>query len=161
MPLLEKPFHRYDLNVEVPPTEASVLVDALDGEPLSLKNRLGPAALRSQIETEQRIHVQVLSDDAWPDFENDIRTLSVYLSEPISGREVYVEPGDPEPVLRGWLVLGRRGESARVPLRLVWNEDANALEDRGVDHDSLNPPWEELPAWVRDALGPERRAAAS
>ncbi len=160
MPLLEKPFHRYDLDIDVPATEVAVLVDAMEGEQLSMKTRVGWTTLKSQLEKDQRITVQVLSDDAWPDFENDIRTLSNYLSEPITGRDVYVAPGGEAPFLQGWLVLGRRGETARVPLLLQWDEDANALVDRGVDQASLEPQWSELPAWVRDALGPEIRATA-
>ncbi len=158
MPLLEKPFHRYDLDIDVPATEVAVLVDAMEGEQLSMKTRVGWTTLKSQLEKDQRITVQVLSDDAWPDFENDIRTLSNYLSEPLTGREVYVAPGGEAPFLQGWLVLGLRGETARVPLLLQWDEDANALVDRGVDQANLEPKWAELPAWVRDALGPELRA---
>ena len=72
MPLLERPFYRYDLTVDVPATEAAVLVDALAGEQLSLKTRLGWESLKAQIETEHRITIQVLADDAWPEFERDI-----------------------------------------------------------------------------------------
>jgi hypothetical protein len=161
MPLLEKPFHRYDLDVEVPATEVAVLVDAMEGERLSMKTRVGWPSLKEQLEKEQRITVQVLSDDAWPDFENDICALSRYLSEPITGRDVYVEPGEDAPFLQGWLVIGRRGETARVPLLLTWDEDANALVDRGVDKANLEPKWAELPAWVRDALGPAIRATST
>ena len=159
--LLEKPFYRYDLDVEVPATEVAVLVDAMEGERLSMKTRVGWPALKEQLEAEQRITVRVLSDDAWPDFENDIRALSNYLSEPVVGREVYVEPGDETPFLQGWLVIGRRGETARVPLSLAWDEDQNALIDRGVDKDQIEPSWEDLPAWVREATGPEQRSAPS
>lgn len=161
MPLLERPFHRYDLNVEVPATEVAVLVDAMEGERLSMKTRVGWPALKEQLEKDQRITIEVLSDESWPDFENDIRALSNYLSEPITGREVYVEPGGEQPFLQGWLVIGRRGETARVPLKLGWDEDANALLDEGVDRSNLDAPWESLPAWVKDAAGPEVRAAAS
>lgn len=160
MPLLERPFHRYDLTVEVPATEVAVLIDAMEGERLSMKTRVGWPELKEQLEKEQRITIQVLSDEAWPDFENDIRVLSNYLSEPITGREVYAEPGEEAPFLQGWLVIGRRGETARVPLKLGWDEDANALLDFGIDRDHLDPPWEALPAWVKDAAGPEVRAGA-
>lgn len=161
MPLLEKPFYRYDLDVEVPATEVAVLVDALEGEQMSLKARIGWEKLKGQLEADQRITVGRLSDEAWADFESDIRALSVYLSEPISGREVYAEPGEDQPTLMGWLILGRRGETARVPLALGWNEDENALVDNGLDKAQLEKLWDELPAWVRDALGPERRMAAA
>jgi hypothetical protein len=160
MALLEKPFFRYDLQVEVPATEVRVLVDALEGEPLSLKTRLGWPSIKAQIELDQRITAEILADDPWPDFENDLRAISVYLAEPISGREVYVAPGGEEPMLEGWLVVARRGDSARVPLALEWDEDQNMLVDRGVDRAALEPRWEELPDWVKRAIGPGLRAAA-
>lgn len=161
MPLLERPFYRYDLAVEIPATETAVLVDALAGERITLKDRLGWESLKAQIETEQRITIQVISDDAWPDFERDIQTLSVYLSEPVSGREVHVFPDGDRPDLRGWIILGRRGETARIPLSLGWDEDQNMLVDRGIDRDDVERRWNDLPTWVKDALGPEIRAARS
>lgn len=159
MPLLEKPFYRYDLNVDIPATEAAVLVDALEGERLSIKTRLGWPSIKAQIEQEQRISVEVISDDAWPDFENDIRAISVYLAEPISGRQVYVAPGGEQPLLEGWLVVGKRGETARVPLSLAWDEEQNMLVDLGVDHAEIEPRWEELPEWVKSAVRRQARAA--
>lgn len=159
MPLLERPFYRYDMNVEIPATETAVLIDALAGERLTLKDRLGWESLQAQIETEQRITIQVISDDAWPDFERDIQTLSVYLSEPVSGREVHVAPAGARPDLRGWIILGRRGETARIPLSLAWDEDQNMLVDNGIDRADVEARWNDLPTWVKDALGPEIRAA--
>src|SRR6185436_15293453 len=104
MPMQIKPFYRYDLRVEIPATEVAVLVDALDGEELSLRGRIGGDELRRQLE-EQAIHLDVVSGERWPDFQRDIETLSVYLSEPISGREIRVEAGPGKPLLEGWLIL--------------------------------------------------------
>lgn len=160
MALLEKPFYRYDLTVDVPATEAAVLVDGLEGERLSIKTRVGWPAIKAQIEIEQRLVVEVLSDEPWADFENDVRAISVYLSEPITGREVYVAPAGDTPMLEGWLIVGRRGETARVPLALAWDDDQNMLVDRGVDRAALDPRWDDLPDWVKDAIGPELRAAS-
>lgn len=161
MPLLEKPFYRYDLTVEVPATEVAVLVDALEGEQLSMKTRLGWPDMRAQIQEEQRLSIEILSDDAWPDFENDIRAISVYLAEPIAGREVFVAPGGDEPVLEGWAVVGRRGETARVPLSLAWDEEQNMLVDQGVDHAALELGSEGLPEWVRRAASSLRVVGAA
>lgn len=158
MPLLEKPFYRYDLTVEIPATEAAVLVDALAGERISIKDRLGWETVKDQIERDQRLSIEVIADDAWPDFERDIQTLSVYLSEAISGREVHVAPGGEQPYLRGWIILGRRGETARIALALAWDDDANMLVDLGIDRADLEARQADLPAWVKDALGPELRA---
>lgn len=154
----EKPFYRYHLDVEVPATEVAVLVDAMEGEPLSMKARVGWTTLKNQLVTDQRITVDMLGDEAWADFENDIRILSNYLSEPIVGREVYVEPGEDRPLMQGWLVIGYRGETARVPLSFSWSRRALAFVDHGVAKNELDPPWDELPPWVKDAIGPELRA---
>ena len=82
----------------------------------------------------------------------------MYLSEAISGREVHVAPGGEQPYLRGWIILGRRGETARVALSLAWDDDANMLVDLGIDRADLEARKADLPAWVKDALGPQLRA---
>jgi hypothetical protein len=158
MPHPETPFYRYDVSVDIPATEVAVLIDALDGERLALKDRIGWDELKRQLEQEQRIDVHETSGVAWPELEADLKTLSVYLSEPISGREVRVKPGPDAPVLQGWLIFGRRGETARVPLSLGWDQAAQAPVDGGVDRTQLGAQWAALPAWVRASLGPEMRA---
>jgi len=146
-----KPFYRYELNVEIPATEVAVLVDALEGEEFSLRERIGKEELRRKLE-EQRIKLDVRSDESWPDFQRDIETLSTYLSEPISGREIYVDPGSGEPLLKGWVILGRRGETERVALDLGWDAEAQAVVDRGIDMREARRRWKELPEWVRSSL---------
>ncbi len=157
MPFLERPIYRYDLRVDVPATETAKLVDALAGEALTIKERLGWEDLKAQIEQEQTISVEVLSDDVWADFEGDIRTLSVYLTDVITGREVFISPAEEAPDLRGWLILGKRGDSVRIPLSLGWDEDANVLVDNGVDRENLKAMEGTMPAWVKDALSPQLR----
>lgn len=149
--------YRYDMSVDIPATEVAVLIDALDGEQLSLKDRIGWDELKRQLERE-RIDIHETADDPWTGLEADIKTLSVYLSGPISAREVQVKPGLAEPLVQGWLLFGLRGETARVPLSLAWDSTANAPVDNGVDREQLGAKWAALPAWVRDALGPQIRA---
>ncbi len=161
MPLPEKPFYRYELRVDIPATEAAVLIDALAGERFTIKDRLGWETLKDQLERDHRISFELVSDEAWPDLERDIQTLSVYLSESISGREAHVAPRGDQVDLQGWIILGRRGETARIPLSLGWDEDASRFVDKGLDREALEPRWNELPAWVKDALGPEIRAQHS
>mgnify|MGYP007086742355 CR=1 FL=1 len=60
--------------------------------------------------------------------------------------------------LLGYKSLKLRGETARVPLSLAWDSTANAPVDNGVDREQLGAKWAALPAWVRDALGPQIRA---
>jgi hypothetical protein len=145
-------FYAYDLKVEIPATEVAVLVDALDGEAFSLRDRLGKDELRRQLE-DQEIRVDVVSDDRWPELQRDIETLSTYLSEPISGREIHVEPS-PEgpPRLTGWVILGRRGQTERLALDVAWDAEAQGLVDRGIDMDEARKRWKELPEWVRSSL---------
>jgi hypothetical protein len=155
---LEKPFCRHDVSVDIPATEVAVLVDALEDEHLALKERMGWTELKRQLEQEHRIDVHEASGEPWPDLEGDIKTLSTYLSEPISGREICVKPGPGSPLLEGWLILGLRGETARVPLSLGWDKGAQEVIDGGVDRTKLGERRPALPAWARDALGPEMRA---
>lgn len=152
MPLLEKPFYRYDLRVDIGEAQIPALVRALEGEQLSLKTRFGWPSLKSQIEDERRIAVEILADDPWPDFENDLRTLSGHLPEPLVGREVFVSPAGEAPILEGWLIAASGGETARLPLALAWDEDQNMLVDQGVDYGALETPWDDVPAWVKAAI---------
>jgi hypothetical protein len=145
------PQYRYRLRVEIPATEVAVLVDGLDGGDFSLRERMGRDELRRQLEN-QVIDVDVLSETSWPEFERDIETLSRYLSEPIHGREIHVEPGPTEPLREGWVVLGWRGETARVALDLGWGQDAMAVVDRGIDEAAARRRWDELPGWVRSSI---------
>jgi len=112
--------YHYDLSVEIPATEVAVLVDA-HGEALSLRERIGRNALRRQLE-EQEIKLDVSSDERWPDFQRDIETLSMYLSEPISRLDV------------------------------GWDVGTQALVDRGIDVEEARRRWKELPEWVRSSL---------
>jgi hypothetical protein len=151
MPTPIKPYYQYYLRVEIPATDVAVLVDALEGEAFSLREQIGKDALRRQLD-EQQIKLDVRADERWPDFQRDIETLSVYLSEPISGREIHVEPGPGGPLLHGWVILGRRGETVRLALDVVWDVEAQALVDRGIDVEDARRRWEELPEWVRSSL---------
>ena len=151
MPMPIQPFYRYQLEVDIPATEVAVLVDALEGEAFSLRERIGKEELRRQLE-EQQIKVDLHSDQLLPSFQRDIETLSAYLSEPISGRETHVVPGPGEPLPKGWVILGRRGETARLALDLAWDTGAQAVVDHGVDMEEAHRRWKDLPEWVRSLL---------
>ena len=163
MPMPTKPFYRYDLKVEIPATEVAIVIDALDGEKLSLRDRLGNDELRRQLE-EQEIHIDVRSDESLPDFQRDIETISTYLSELISGREFYVEPRPEKPLkplLKGWVILGRRGETERMALDLDWDSDAQMVIDRGIDKSEARRRWNELPEWVRASISMRHTASSA
>ena len=76
----------------------------------------------------------------------------------LHGALAFARFGAGAPLLQGWLIFGLRGETARVPLSLGWDTDAQAVVDGGVERARLGESWGALPAWVRDALGPEMRA---
>jgi hypothetical protein len=145
------PFYRYDLVVEIPATDVAVLVDALEGDDFSLRERLGTHELRRQLEA-QELRIEALSLDRWPEFERDIGTLSAFLSEPICGREIHVEPGTGGPLLEGWAILGRRGETGRVALDLAWDTAKQAPVERGIDPAYAGQRWKDLPEWERSLL---------
>ena len=151
MPTPIKPYYQYDLRVEIPATDVAVLVDALEGEAFSLREQIGKEELARQLE-EQKLKLDVRTSERWPEFRRDVETLSVYLSEPISGREIHVEPGPVGPRLDGWVILGRRGETERLALDVVWDVEAQALVDRGIDVEEARRRWKELPEWVRSSL---------
>lgn len=144
-------FYAYHLKVEIPATEVAVLVDALDGEAFALRERLGKDELHRQLE-EQEIRIDAVSDDRWPDLQRDIETLSTYLSEPISGREIHVEHGPWGPTLTGWVILGRRGQTERLALDVAWDAETRGLVDRGIDMKEARKRWKDLPEWVRSSL---------
>lgn len=151
MPTPIKPFFCYDLRVEIPATEVAVLADALQGDDFSLRERIGEAELRRQL-AEQQIEIDARTDERWPDFERDVGTLSAYLSEPISGREIRVEPSPSGPLLDGWLILGRRGETERLALDIAWDAETESFVDLGVDVDDARRRWRDLPEWIRMSL---------
>jgi hypothetical protein len=146
-----KPFHRYELKAEIPATEVAVLVDALEGEEFSLRERIGKEELGRQLQ-EQKLKLDVRTGQRWPEFRREVEALSAYLSEPISGREIHVEPGPAGPLLDGWVILGRRGETERLALDLAWDAGAEAPVDRGIDVKEAHRRWKELPEWVRSSL---------
>ncbi len=114
---LDKPFHRYELGVDIPATEVAVLKDALDGDDVHLRDRIGRDELERQL-AEQRIVIAATPAERWPDFERDFETLSTYLSEPIVAQELHAEPVGP--ARRAWrheVLLGRRGSGDASPSR--------------------------------------------
>lgn len=145
------PHYRYDLKVEIPATDAAVLLDALEDEPFGLKARLGEAELRRQIRALD-LSVQANTEEQWSDFEADINVLSVYLSQYIIGREIFVQPTEGAPRLEGWKVIGRRGETARLKLDLSWDPADKSVIDGDEDVKDVVRRWPELPEWVRSAM---------
>jgi hypothetical protein len=151
MPTPTNPLFRYELRVELPPTEIAVLVDALDGDELTFRERLGTEELQRQLD-EQELVIDVLSERSWPGFQREIEVLSTYLSEPISAREIHLQPGADAPLVEGWVILASRGQSERLALEMGWDPEARAPVDGGIDIEKARRRWKELPEWVRSSL---------
>jgi hypothetical protein len=143
--------YRYDLRVEIPATDVGVLVDALEDEAFTLRTVLGAKELERQIR-EQELLIGVTTEERWPSFDKDVEILSVYLSQYIIGRELTITPTLGAPKLEGWLVVGRRGETARVDLDLRWDADEEAVVDEGEDVTKLAARWSTLPEWLQSSM---------
>ena len=143
--------YRYDLRVEIPATDVGVLVDALEDEAFTLRTVLGAKELERQIR-EQELVVAVTTGERWPSFDKDVEILSVYLSDYIIGRELMIEPTQGAPRLKGFLVVGRRGETERVELVLRWDAGEEAVVDEGEDVPKLAARWSTLPEWLKASM---------
>jgi len=143
--------YRYDLKVEIPATDVGVLVDALEDEAFTLRTFLGAKELERRIR-EQELVVAVTTEERWPDFDKDVEILSVYVSQYNNGRELTIEPTQGAPRLTGWLVVGRRDETARVELDLRWDAAEEAVVDEGEDVARLAARWTTLPEWLKASM---------
>jgi hypothetical protein len=142
---------RYLLKIDIHPTDAAILKDALDGERFGLRERLGAREIERQIDAFE-LNVDVRTLERWDDFEHDIETLSVYLSDDIVGKEIEVEPSAGAPLVRAWKIAGRRGEVVRLRLEAGWDARDASIVLGEEDRDELEKRWPDLPEWVRDAM---------
>jgi hypothetical protein len=143
--------YTYALRVEIGGDERGTLRDALEDEPFGIRDRLGTAAVEAMIADGELVFEATL-DAPFPEFERDIGTVSVYLSQYIIGREIWIEPTPGAPVLEGWKVVGRLGETARLALDLDWDPRAQEVVDRDEDVADARARWAALPEWLRSAL---------
>jgi hypothetical protein len=148
---LDQPFHRYALHADVPATEVAVLRDALDGDDLHLRDRIGKAEVEAQL-AEQRLDLDATPPEAWSDFGRDVEVLSTYLSEPLTARELHAEPSASGPRVSGFRLLARRGQVTRLALAVAWDDEKGRVIARGVDMEAARARWAELPAWVQATL---------
>ena len=145
------PHFRYQLEVDVEPTDAPVLKDALEDEPFGLRERYGMQMLRDQLD-EHALHIASSSTERWDDFEGDLEILSIYLSQYIVGYEVHVRPTAGAPLLSAWKIIARRGEVLRVEAEVTWNAPSRSVEVGDEDLARIVDRWQELPEWMRNAM---------
>lgn len=152
--------YRYDLRVDIPATDVSVLLDGLDGEDFFLREVLGKKELERRIK-EQDLLVEVETLERWPAFDKDIEVLSVYLSQYIIGRELVITPTQGAPKIEGFIVVGRSGETARMALDVRWDPIEETVIDEGEDVAALAKRWDTLPEWLRTAMRAKHLALAA
>lgn len=143
--------YRYDLHVEIEPTDVGVLLDALEDEPFALRELLGSAELETRIRSRELV-VREVSPARWTGFDQDLEILSIYLSQFIVGRELILTPTRGAPLLRGERIVACRGEVVRLPLDLLWDPREGEVVDHGDDLALVAERWAELPEWLRSAL---------
>jgi hypothetical protein len=151
MRLGTKPHYRYQLKVDVEPTERETITSALEDEPFELGELIGLPKIMQQIE-DGALDVEASSETQLMRFESDVEVLSVYLPQYIIGKEVFVRPTPGAPILVGWMLVGRSGQVVRLALDVLWDAAAEQIVDRGPDVDAIVARWAELPEWVRDAM---------
>src|SRR5579859_4596553 len=127
------------------------MVDALEDEPFEIGERISKTELGRSLQ-DGRLLFEAMSVERLAHFERDVGMLSVYLSQYIIGREVFVRPTQGAPILKGWMIVGRQGETVRLELDLLWDAGDEKLIDRGVDEEEAAKRWGELPEWARTAL---------
>jgi hypothetical protein len=137
---------RYLLKVHIPGTEAAILRDALDGEAFGLRDRLGADELERQIEGFE-LAVDRMAGARWDDFAHDIEVLSLYLTDDVSGIEIQV--GEE---LRGWRLIGHRGEVVRLEIEVAWDESGQVVELGSEIVAALAKRWSELPDWIKEGM---------
>jgi hypothetical protein len=139
------------LRVEIEPTERETIASALEDEPFELGERVGRAAIERQLD-EGTLSFEVSTVERLEHFERDVGMLSIYLPQYVIGKEVFVRPTKGAPILDGWMVVGRSGESVRLALDVRWDANHEQIMDDGPDVRALEKRWDELPEWVRDAM---------
>jgi len=145
------PHYRYQLKVDVEPTERETITSALEDEPFELGELLGLPKLMKQIE-DGGLDIEASSESQLARFESDIEVLSVYLPQYVIGKEVFVRPTRGAPILEGWMIVGRSGQVVRLVLDVRWDANAEQIVDSGPDLDAIVERWGNLPEWVRDAM---------
>lgn len=146
-----QPHFRYRLQVDVEPTDAPVLKDALEDEPFGLRERYGLAEVHRQLD-EHNLFFEAASLSRWDDFDSDLEVLSIYLSQYIVGFEVSVRPTAGAPLLRAYKVVACRGELVRLEAEVVWQPREQSIELGEEDLGDLVRRWNDFPEWLRNAM---------
>lgn len=144
--------YRYLFEVDVAGAERGHLIDALEDEVFPPRDLLGEAELNRRIQ-EGELHFEHVSPERQGWFGEALATLSVHLSQYVTGLEV-AEVRDERGARTHLEVLkhaARRGERIAVPLTYTVAFPSGEIEPGDEDLSHLTRVFGTLPRWAQDA----------
>jgi hypothetical protein len=145
--------YRCAVDIEVPKGRRQTLVEALANDSI----RWAADSERRTVESailSGRLRIRYMLDEPWEDFERLIAAASCHVHDLVRGvavEESIDENGHTESVIAEKIV-GRRGEIARLPLRVDFRPDGVHVDPDMEDLIAIRERWTTLPIWVQDAL---------
>lgn len=140
----------YLIDLEINPSETSHLNDALEDEDFPIRELIGDAQLKDQINS-GRFTFSTETPDRYLWFRESIQCLSIYVSTYVRGIEVDEHFGSDRERLRTkvYEYIGRRGELVMVPLDYTTDEDG-VITPGKAKVSYLQANWEHMPRWAQD-----------
>lgn len=146
--------HRCAIDLRVGRGARKALLKALHDEPLALTHHVDLAHLEASIRG-GHLRVHYMREHPWVGFESDIAILSRHLPHAlvrgVSVLEVQNDAGTTLEVCAE-KIIGRRGETARIPLRARKRGGEFVVDDDDDDLDAIRERWSSYPRWVQNAL---------
>ncbi|MEQ8764798.1 MAG: hypothetical protein RL885_12780 [Planctomycetota bacterium] len=146
--------HHYHLELEVSGTDRQNLAITLEDHRLDLEDHLGDeTSLAEQVQA-GHVRIGLTMKEPIAGFESDIALLSSFLHQVLRGLEVeesVTDPPDPTKV-RAEKILGRLGETIRIPLRVEVDEGRLIIDPDADDLGYLESRWHDLPLWVQNGM---------
>ena len=145
--------YRCALEVEIPRGARHGLVDALAAAPVVLPAGLGRQEVEGAIRA-GRLRVHYLLDTPWEDFEAFIGVVSRSVFALVRGLQVLEIQDEGGATLQvvAEKIVGRRGETVRLPLRPLLQPDGVHVDAEAEDLDGIRSRWRSYPLWAQDAL---------
>lgn len=145
--------YRCALDLEIPADERRELAEAIEIELAGTTMEIDVPALATSARA-GRIRLHYLREHPWEHFEPLIALFSVHLHELVRGVST-VESLDDDGTLqevRAEKIIGRRGETVRLPLLPDARPDGVHVDPDREDLDAIRARWSALPRWVQDGL---------
>lgn len=145
---------RYHLDLPVEGSDRGNLVDALEGEDLSLFEDL-PREKAYEAIRAGRLRYEAAKPEPMPAFPRDLSVLSLFLFQVIRGLEVAERYSAPDVTddVRAWKVIARRGEWVKVPLVVATRPEGGFVVDADIeDLEVIRARWPSYPLWFHDGM---------